>query len=61
MVDVSLKKPTQRTALTSCIVKLNGEAYTKLKEKSLSKGDAISIAELAGIMGAKKTSDLVKF
>ena len=40
-------------------MKLNDEAFKLLKERELVKGDAISIAEIAGIMAAKKTSDLV--
>lgn len=59
MVDVSEKKPTVRTALTQCVVKMNQEAFQKLREGTLNKGDAISIAEIAGIMAAKQTSNLV--
>lgn len=49
MVDVSRKQPTVRTAEAGCIVKLNQEAYTKLKERQISKGDTVTIAEIAGI------------
>jgi len=59
MVDVSGKLPTTRTAETQCTIKLNEEAYIKLKNRDIVKGDPISMAEIAGIMGAKKTSDLV--
>ena len=40
---------------------MNQEAFQKLKAKSLDKGDAISIAEIAGIMGAKHTPNLVHY
>ncbi|CDW82350.1 molybdenum cofactor biosynthesis protein c [Stylonychia lemnae] len=59
MVDVSKKNPTIRTAETQCIMQMNQEAYNKLKDKQLSKGDALTMAEIAGIMGAKRTQDLV--
>ena len=38
---------------------MNAEAYKQLSERNLSKGDAIKIAEIAGIMGAKQTSSLI--
>ena len=59
MVDVSKKKPTTRTAVTQCLLKLNDEAYLKLKSRDTAKGDPISMAEIAGIMGAKNTSAMV--
>lgn len=45
--------------MTQCKVKMNNEAYTKLKDRQLSKGDAITMAEISGILAAKRTSDLV--
>ncbi|TNV78403.1 hypothetical protein FGO68_gene17434 [Halteria grandinella] len=59
MVDVSAKKPTVRLAETQCTVRMNLEAYTKLKSRQLAKGDALTMAEIAGIMAAKKTSDMI--
>ena len=59
MVDVSSKKPTVRTAEAGCIVRLNYEAYSKLKDRQIAKGDALTMAEIAGIQAAKRTSDLV--
>lgn len=59
MVDVSLKKPNLRTARAEGSVVLGGEAYSMLKDKKIAKGDVLEVARLAGIMGAKKTSELV--
>ena len=60
MVDVSEKKPTQRIALAQCKVILTSmDAFDKLKNRNLAKGDAIKIAEIAGLMASKKTSDLI--
>ena len=60
MVDVSAKQVTKRTALAQCKVMLtSSEAFNQLKEGRLSKGDAVKIAEIAGLMASKKTSDLI--
>ena len=59
MVDVSQKKATVRTALAQCQVTMNQEAYRQLKERKLSKGDGVSIAEVAGLMASKQTSQLI--
>ncbi|MCH2549402.1 MAG: cyclic pyranopterin monophosphate synthase MoaC [Alphaproteobacteria bacterium] len=59
MVDISDKAITDRTATASCRVIVGPSTLSLIKEKSLKKGDVLSIARLAGIMGAKKTSDLI--
>ena len=60
MVDVSEKNPTKRIALAQCKVVLScANAYDKLKCRELEKGDAIKIAEVAGLMASKRTSDLI--
>lgn len=59
MVDVSDKDVTTRQAVASGLLRLGTEAFNLLASKQLKKGDAIAIAELAGIMGAKKTSELI--
>ncbi|RMF94223.1 MAG: cyclic pyranopterin monophosphate synthase MoaC [Candidatus Schekmanbacteria bacterium] len=59
MVDVSAKKPTLRTAQAQGIVSLGKEAYSMLKDKKIAKGDVLEVSRLAGIMGAKKTSELI--
>lgn len=57
MVDVSGKAVTQRTATAEGKVLMSQEAFDLSGPNK--KGDPIAIAELAGIMGAKKTSDLI--
>ena len=57
MVDVSDKAITQRTATAEGKVLMSQEAFDLSAPNK--KGDPIAIAELAGIMGAKKTSDLI--
>ncbi len=59
MVDVSEKNPTVRVARAEAAVKLTPEAAAALKEGGVGKGDPLVVAQLAGIMAAKKTSDLI--
>lgn len=59
MVDVSDKADTVRTAVASGRVRLSEEAYRLVKENKIRKGDVLSIAQIAGIMGAKQTSKLI--
>ena len=59
MVDVSGKQPTVRVATAQCQISMNTEAYTALRERTLVKGDAIAMAEVAGLMASKKTSELI--
>lgn len=59
MVDVSEKADTHRTAHALSIVELPQDALESLKAGGVGKGDPITIAELAGIMGAKRTSELI--
>lgn len=59
MVDVSDKKDTVREALAVGTIKLSRECYNKVKDGSMMKGDVLGIARVAGIMGAKKTSELI--
>lgn len=59
MVDVSLKEPTLRTAKARGKIILGSIAYEMVKNKKIAKGDVLEVARLAGIMGAKKTSDLI--
>ncbi len=55
-VDISEKEPTLREAKARGIFKAPKEVIEKLREKKLEKGDAISCAEISGIIGAKYTS-----
>lgn len=59
MVDVSEKNVTKRTALASGKVLMNAETIEILKNQSNPKGNPLEIARIAGIMAAKKTSDLI--
>ena len=61
MVDVSLKKPTHRTARAQATLKVGKEILLKIKDHELitKKGPVFQTAILAGIMGAKKTADLI--
>jgi molybdenum cofactor biosynthesis protein MoaC len=59
MVDVSEKPPTLRTAVAESQVTMNSDAFTRLARASAPKGDVLGTARLAGIMAAKKTSEIV--
>lgn len=59
MVDVTDKNDTVREAVAMGRIKLSKECYDKVKAGEMSKGDVLSVARIAGIMGAKKTSDLI--
>ncbi|MDR7280009.1 cyclic pyranopterin monophosphate synthase MoaC [Catenuloplanes atrovinosus] len=59
MVDVSAKSVTTRTAVAAGVVRTTPEVITLLRRDGLPKGDALATARIAGIMGAKRTPDLV--
>lgn len=59
MVDVSEKEITDRVAVAEGYVKMTPETLDIITEGRAKKGDVLSVARLAGIMGAKKTSDLI--
>lgn len=59
MVDVSGKPVSRRTAVASGSVTMAAETVVKLREGTMKKGDALATARIAGIMGAKRTSDLI--
>ena len=59
MVDVSGKAVTSRKAVAVGQVKMAPETLALVQKGNNKKGDVFSVAELAGIMGAKKTSDLI--
>jgi len=59
MVDVSSKTPTVRTARAKATVNLGETAYELVKSNKSQKGDVLAVARIAGIIGAKKTSDLI--
>jgi cyclic pyranopterin phosphate synthase len=59
MVDVGAKAATARTARAEARVRLNGAAAAALRDATLAKGDAFAAAQLAGIMAAKRTGELI--
>lgn len=59
MVDVSDKAVTSRIAVAAGAVKMARATYDLITEGRAKKGDVLSVARLAGIMGAKKTPDLI--
>lgn len=59
MVDVSEKAVTSRTAVARGAVEMAPETLALITEGRAKKGDVLSVARLAGIMGAKKTADLI--
>lgn len=59
MVDVSQKDDTVREATAAGTIYMSDECFDKLKNGAIAKGDVLSVARVAGIMGAKKTSELI--
>jgi cyclic pyranopterin phosphate synthase len=59
MVDVSEKSETERTATAKGAVLMSAETLRLIKSGGVKKGDVLSVAQLAGIMGAKRTPDLI--
>lgn len=59
MVNVSGKPDQLRTAKASGFIHLSKETVQMIKENSLKKGEVLTVSEIAGIMGGKKTSELI--
>jgi cyclic pyranopterin phosphate synthase len=59
MVDVSAKDSTERAATAQATVFLQPETLEKIQRGKIAKGDVLSVAQVAGVMGAKKTPDLI--
>jgi cyclic pyranopterin monophosphate synthase len=59
MVDVSGKQPSTRRAVAAGRVRTTPEVVALLRAGAVAKGDALAVARIAGIMGAKRTPDLV--
>ena len=59
MVDVAAKDVTVRRAVAAGTVRTTGEVVALLRREALPKGDALGVARVAAIMGAKRTPDLV--
>ena len=59
MVDVSAKTETKRTAIARSVVHISASTLELLKAKALPKGDVLTVAQIAGIMAAKRTSEFI--
>ncbi|OAD57652.1 Molybdenum cofactor biosynthesis protein 1, partial [Eufriesea mexicana] len=59
MVDVGSKSETKRVAIAKGIVQINSNISKLIAENNVKKGDVLSVAQLAGIIAAKRTSDLI--
>ncbi len=59
MVDVGAKAETQRQAIATGRITMSPEAATAIRDGLIKKGDVLAVARVAGIMAAKKTSDLI--
>ncbi len=59
MVDVSPKEPTHRRAVARCKVTMQPETSSAIVNREVKKGDVLSVARVAGIMAAKRTSDTI--
>ncbi len=59
MVDVSDKEITKRIAVARSMVAMDSRTLLAIKEGKISKGDVLAVAQVAGIMAAKKTSDWI--
>lgn len=59
MVDVTAKKTTVRTATAKAIIKVGSTITNLIKVNNLKKGDVLSMAQIAGIVGAKRTSEII--
>lgn len=59
MVDVGGKDVTERTATATGMIEAAQETLALIRDHAIAKGDVFTVAQLAGIMGAKRTPDLV--
>jgi cyclic pyranopterin phosphate synthase len=59
MVDVSDKPVTTRRAVTQARVRMDSTTLQRIREGRMVKGDVLSVAQVAGIMAAKKTADII--
>ncbi|WP_217587761.1 cyclic pyranopterin monophosphate synthase MoaC [Lentibacillus saliphilus] len=59
MVDIGDKKPTERTAIARSSVGVTKHIYEQITTGSIKKGDVLAVAQVAGIMAAKRTSNWI--
>lgn len=59
MVDVGDKDPSHRTAVAGARVLVSRETFELIRSGGMKKGDVLTVAQIAGVMGAKRTPDLI--
>lgn len=59
MVNVGEKSPTCRKAVAAACVLVNEETFSLIKTGGMKKGDVLTVAQIAGVMGAKRTPDII--
>ncbi|GAB4519009.1 MAG: cyclic pyranopterin monophosphate synthase MoaC [Anaerolineae bacterium] len=59
MVDVGAKPDTERVAVAEGLVMMQPETLQLIREGTMKKGDVLTVARIAGIMGAKRTAELI--
>ena len=59
MVDVSGKEITARTAVAEGVIAVSPEVFEAVQQKTVKKGDVLTVAQVAGIMGCKRTAELI--
>ncbi|MEO7103094.1 MAG: cyclic pyranopterin monophosphate synthase MoaC [Gemmatimonadaceae bacterium] len=59
MVDVSSKTQTRREATASGSIRMTQDAFEAIRDNTLAKGDVLGVARIAGIMAAKRTSEII--
>ncbi len=59
MVDVSEKNITFRTATATGSIQVSPEVFQAIEKKTVKKGDVLTVAQVAGILGCKRTADLI--
>ncbi len=59
MVDVSAKPLTRREAVAEGFITIAAKALQAIRDQAVAKGDVLAVARIAGIMGAKRTADLI--
>lgn len=59
MVDIGEKEVTERVAVASGRVRMDAETVELVRQGRAAKGDVLAVAQVAAVMGAKKTSDLI--
>ena len=59
MVDVGAKGETEREGVAEAIIRMQPATLERIKAGQIKKGDVLAVAQVAGVMGAKKTPDLI--